>query len=356
MIDSLSIKSYLNMENISLDGIIIKFPASIIIKIIKEHFLRQTLYDEVTGSIIVDNLYLNLNNFNYWNRPLGIKKIKIDLLRDIVTISITAKILLQYYSKLITWETIKIVLENLIKLGFINFNPDRVIYLATVKSFDLTKDIPLSMPAENYLRDLRILGTKHNYRIKNYKSGLDVYSEAQSNKHRMVIYKKYDELCSNSAINRRLLKFINKDYFRDKLRIEASFIRPPIIKKYFKIPDEEDIMLARILNHDENVLLNYFNSMLSELKMKGTVNDIWNEDLAPSELAKKVGMREIIKVCEYNRNNISNFLKTKLKGKKNPSFYMPAFDKELKEMKSEYFYKEGGAKTIEEIRNKLGEN
>jgi hypothetical protein len=343
------------MNKPKLDMVEIISPASNIISISENHFINQQLIDEATGDIISDCSYLNLKNFMYGNKPLGIKSIKIDRIRDVVTFIITAKILLQYYSKLITWETIKLALNNLIELGFINFDPDLVINLSMVSSFDLTKDIPISMPAENYLRDLNILGTKHNYRIKSYKSGVEVYSGAKSNEHRMIIYQKYEELCSNNEINRRLLKFIDKEHFKNTLRIEANFKTPAMIRKYFKIKKEEDIMLKDILNYEENVLANYFNQMWSELTIKETVKDIWDADLAPTELAKKIGMREIIRVCGYNRVTINSFLKTKLKGKKKTSFYMPSFDNELEEMKTECFGKKGSAKAIEELRKKLEE-
>ena len=344
------------MSKPKLDMVEFSFPASDLKDMNENLFVRQMLFDEVTGSVIHDSSYLNLQSMHYGSKPLGIKHIKIDRIRNRVSIIITGKILLGLYAKLINAETIKKALENLIKYGFISFNPDVVIYLSNVHSFDLTKDIPLSMPAEDYLRDLRILGTVHNYRIKNYKSGIDVYSEAQSNKHRMIIYQKYEELCSNNVTNRRLLKYVDKEHFKNTLRIEANFKNEAIIKKYFQIKDDEEIMLPKILNYEENVLSNYFNEMWAELKMKKSLRSVWDEDLSPAELAKKSGMRDIIQVCGYNRENIKCFIKTKLRGKQKTSYYMPDYDNEMAEMKLESFPEETGVKTIEELRNKLKED
>jgi len=156
---------------IQLDEVEIQFSAEYLTDKDDNRFISRTLYDKDTGAVFSDCEYLNLTLWTYGDKPLGIKRIKIDRTHQTVSIIITSKILLELYPKLITKETIKTALQNLNKLGYISFNPDLVIYLSTVSYFDLTRDVFLSGPTEDYLRDLRILGTTHNYRIKNHKSG-----------------------------------------------------------------------------------------------------------------------------------------------------------------------------------------
>jgi len=164
-----------------------------------------------------------------------------------------------------------------------------------------------------------------------------LYSEAPSNGHRLNIYSKYDELCLNNDTNRKLWKYINKEDFQNSLRFEASFDNPEIIRKYFNINQKEDIMLTTILNKAGNILYNYCCNMISNLKIPKKTAELLEQDISPNELAKRLGMREIIHTCGYNRSNIKCFLKSKLKGKKNPSYYMKEYDDELNSMKFEKF-------------------
>ncbi len=338
---------------ITSDETIINFPEVCMTKFIEKYFYRKNLFDETTGELLKDTSILNSSRL--LKKPLGIKNIEYNRTMGEVKLYITSKCLKQDYKKLISIESIDDVLNSVNESGFIEIIPDLVKKTAKVTSLDLTRDVPISKPTSNYLKDLRILGTQGNFRIKNYKSGVEIYSEARSNTQRMVIYSKYEELNSKKVAKTELLKHIDKEDFKDKLRIEANLRNPDMIRKYFKIKKDEDIMLLSILEHKSNVLSNYFNYMWPTLKIEKSFEDIWYATLSPAETAKRIGEKVIIEKCGFNRNNIREYLKSLLLGKKNPSYYMKYYDKILMMMKAEELGEKVDAETIEEIRKKLEE-
>lgn len=338
---------------ITSDEMIINFPEECLIKFYEKYFYRKNLLDETTGEILKDTSILNLGRI--LNKPLGIKLIEYNRTRGEVKLYITSKCLKQDYKKHISFETLDDVLNSVNESGFIEINPSLVKKTAKVTSLDLTRDISTSKPISNYLRDLRILGTQGNFRIKNFKTGLEVYSEARSNNQRMVIYDKYEELSTKKVAKTELLKYVDKNDFKGKLRIEANLRYPVLIRKYFEINSDEDIMLSSIFEHKENVLVNYFNYMWPKLKIDKTFADSWFSTRSPTETAKQIGERYIIEMCRFDRSNIRAYLKSLLLGKKNPSYYMAHYDKILVMMKAEELGRTVDAETIEELRTKLAE-
>jgi hypothetical protein len=339
--------------NITLDEVTIHFPDDGLISLNDDYFVDKDIWVKKTGVVIKE--YSVLNFGRDFKKPLGIKNIIYDKSKRELKFHLTAKALKSGYKKHISIETQNDLLNSVNDSGLIEIDIKRVKETATVSALDLVRDVHICKPPENYLRDLRLLGTIKNFRLKNHHSGIEFYSEAKSNKQRMVIYSKYEQLSTKKIAKTELLKYVNKEDFRDTLRIEANLRHPDLIRKNFNIEKNEDIMLSRVLNYETNVLANYFNSMWPPLKLKKSFEDIWDLKISPSEFAKKLGMRNIIEMCGFNRNNIRAYLKTKLEGKKNPSHYMRDYDKEMLIMKAEILGEKTDAECIEELRKKLQE-
>lgn len=328
------------------DRIKFKFPLKYLKDFRKIYFsLRQEL-DPIRRHLLRERWYLTKDVFK--DKTLGLNEIIIDPTDNYVIVEISGKILLSDYFRLLSESTIIQALNNINKTGIVLLDP-KLLKVATVLSTDITRDLKVSRDLSDYVRDLSIYSALSNYRLKSYKSGIEVYSEARSNKERIILYSKFDELKSGKEVNKELQKYLSVESFKDILRIEANLGTFKLIRKYFNILKPGPIPLQTILKSDANPLLKYFNNMFPIIDAPDIPAIESRETFGKYVLER--GLRSIIQYCQCDLKNCRRFVGSFMTKKGEPSYYMKDIKRVMAKIVSEK--SSTALSTIEEIRKKL---
>jgi hypothetical protein len=332
---------------ITLDSLRIKVDLSAL-KSKNEDYFRDSYVSDKYGEILYHRSVFNKQDNKQIS--LGINSISENEDQGILTFDISSKLLGDRYLELLHKDNIEYVIQRINRTKIIELDPNKVIDEGKVSALDITQDLKTKNDILSIKRDLLIYSGFSNYHSKKYKTGIELYGFAPSNKERLKVYSKYHEFLSNKFTNKELAKHIAAEKLKDIIRVEADMRKPEYIRKYFKINKEDKLLLSRLLSSETPVLKYFFNKILPPKTIDKDIINPLESEIPPSEVEKEIGKRAIIKHCNYDRKILRDFLKSKLKGG-NPIYYMKKYDRILAEMIGEK--SDGNFKTIEEIRTKL---
>lgn len=291
----------------------------------KSRFTNVMKCDPITGTITED--YFELRKDFKSDSFFGISNLRIDNLKNEIIFEISSKILREQYLSLINVSTIGRALENLNSSGIIKIDIPSTIDNSVVLSVDITQDLRLKNEVSSYLRDFRIFASLTNYRAKKYCGGIEFYSHYPSNKTRLKLYCKMDEIISRKSCNQEILKYIPIEKFDKLLRVECSLTQHKAIRKFFNFSESEPLNLNQILNCKEPVLLNCFNDFIPKIDFKIVGEDFWEDSPSYTDLIKTIGEIELLRICGYDLEAVTSIMKSKVSG--NVSYYRKKAKKSL---------------------------
>lgn len=241
LIDSLKLKfpnRYLNNKTDYISKEENLFPVLLDVK--DKKFNKNILTVDSTGEIKGDSkVFTDCGSF-------GLKSIQISPGYTIIEMS--AKILKEDYYDLINYKNFNKVIDAINNSGEITVDSALFKLTAQILKVDVTNNIQMNSTKEvkEVIRDFGTIAAGRKFRVTNYETGLEIISQHKTNRERLIIYPKFDELIKKTKINKELSKYIDLNKFKNVVRIESNFKNFESIRKYFKA---------------DNLGLKYFNKM-----------------------------------------------------------------------------------------------
>lgn len=219
--------------------------------------LCSNIKEELFENIIDGNLSVSNEILNELN---GVNLIQLNYRDNLLIFDITGEFnARKNYLGLINKDNIRNVLEKFNNLGFVNFEVEEVIAQTKVFLCDITQDIFVSSDIEKVLCDLkqRLQVNSDRYYIHKYScSGISIKPIAQSRKETFDIYPKYKQLRLKK--HERYRQCVGYEYFekiKNMLRVELQLKSYSLIRHYFNLEKNKEIMLKDLLMSSENPLI-----------------------------------------------------------------------------------------------------
>lgn len=227
-------------------------------------------------------------------------------LEDVVDIDFTSKILGRNYHKLITIDTIRECLENIINTGMINFDIDKVLKYSRVLSLDVTCDVKSPISTEKALEALKYISINEKWYLRTFNhTGLTIYYEALSKDFHLNIYDKPKEI-------RKKFKFFPRECdvrnFDNIIRFEVQirdfetlqeYLCVPIVDKYFRLID--------VLHSDQEVIINVLNTI--EMDESFTISKS-HARMTAAKIETDQHMERVIIDAGYDINKVMSYIKS----------------------------------------------
>ena len=293
----------------------------------------------ITPAPIKDILVLN-------NLETGLKRIEYDMQKDSLIIEGSAKILHDQYMEGITANTIERVFDQINHTGVIDLNPAKSIETGILLRGDITRNIEVDYPVSEYTGALGLMPVNDKYIIDRYKGATVFRGKQKTFKERMIVYDKATEVKRDKEM-RGYIKNIG-----NIARVETNLAQQKRIRYYF-----DTNILQGILMHP--VKPNY---LLFEKITHRAPNEVlelfdrYKDTKGLAELLKNEGMRNIIRILNFDIELIKQFISKQVKGNIR-SRYLPEWIAVINQM-----YQEAGLKNlntgyytklINELRTKL---
>jgi hypothetical protein len=246
--------------------------------------------------------------------PMGITRFNINENTRLVELEINSSILKKNYRQMISAASFKQVVEEINKLNIMKLDYDIIFENAAILHMDLTYDLKLKATPAEYINTLRVLGTRLSHRLYNHKySGIEVSPLHESNDFRFIAYDKEKELQeTRKRYKKELLKYIQASDFSGILRLEFSFDNHQLIRKFFKIPFRDRILLKTILESEEKAGYEYF-CYLFDTEIPEYLPDILT--LPARESEEILGIITKYDLLGQDKLNLLNHYKMNSKGK-----------------------------------------
>lgn len=195
-------------------------------------------------------------------------KVNINPHSNKVYIEFTGKILSDFYTELISTETIYECIGNLHSEQLFVIEPNDLIDFGKVTGCDITRDIETNYTVEDLYRNLSLKNNK-KYSITSINQPKTSFTISNTvadrrSKESLIIYDKENEI--RKASNKPFLDFACNpeeilDYFKGKVRLELNLHSVNRIRKHFNIPSGKPT-LYEILHYDEDIILKFLNDIL----------------------------------------------------------------------------------------------
>jgi hypothetical protein len=240
---------------VTLDSATLRLPSAIVRK---KHFSGVVDIKEKNGEVIK-----RVEAMNY--DLLGLKRVEIDYLDEIVKIELSAKILHKNYFKLISIDTIEEVFERLNDYEILEFKIPEAIENAKVLKCDFTKNVKVREPVNRYTRDIGIVVERVNKKRwnieehKNYESVVFI-EKKKRNGIRTIFYDKQAEMLKDK--NAKELGIENFDHV---LRFEINAKNFETIRELTQVDEKrgEMIALLSVLNSQARPHLMVFEKLIN---------------------------------------------------------------------------------------------
>lgn len=283
-----------------------------------------------------------------YSNTVGLKSVVIDRLKENVVIEMSAKVLLNDYSRGININTISDAISNINKGNEIRFNSN-FLDSAEILRADITDNIKPLQYSDNFYSSLSTIPIAKKYHIDLYnrKNNLGIVFKGNQKtvRDRMIIYDK----CTDIANDKKFGKFVNThkilNDFKGVARVESNHSQFKQIKKFYDSRNLIDILQSDVkLNYDifsritaraESIELTLFNEF---------------EGKKWKEILKYIGYKGIFEMFDYDFQSIELFVI-----KYNSDNYRRKQNrKELREHYMELQSKNGtDYSIIEDIKNQL---
>jgi hypothetical protein len=367
LIDSLKIKfpnKYLNNKLDYIGNEENLFPVLLSVK--DKKFNKNILTVDSNGEIKGDSkVFTSCGSF-------GLKSIQVSPAYTIIELS--AKILKEDYYDLINYKNFDKVIDAINSSGEITIDAMLFKLTAQILKVDITNNIEMNSPKEvkEVIRDFGTLASGRKFRVTNYEQGLEIISQHQTNRERLIIYPKFQELTNKTKINKELSKYINIDKFKNVVRIESNFKNFNSIRKYFKtettglqyvdkLNNSEEIQPAHELKKNsityyepvhkakpgmklpislENIIgevtninlrkvFNMFNFNYTSKEYR--IQNLIDSGIKLYQIEKTLGRIQLIEFYKQDINSIRKFLQTTVKG--NISKYLKDYELLINDIK-----------------------
>jgi hypothetical protein len=280
------------------------------------------------------------------SNTIGLKSVIIDKIKDNVCIEMSAKILLNDYSRGLNINTISDAISNINKGNEITFN-STFLDTAEILRADVTDNIKPSQYSNKFYSSLSTIPIAKKYHIDLYnrKNNLGIVFKGNQKtvRDRMIIYDK----CTEIANDKNFGKYVNTNKilndFKGIARVESNHSQFKQIKKFYDSRNLIDILQSDVkLNYDifsritaraESIELSLFNEF---------------EGMKWKDILKYIGYKGIIEMFDYDIQSIELFV-----AKFSPNNYR----RDRKELHQHYMQlqqKNGNDYSIiEDIKNQL---
>lgn len=219
--------------------------------------LCSNIKEELFENVVEGNLFVSNEILNELN---GVNLIQLNYQDNLLVFDITGEFnARRNYLGLMNKDNIKNVLEKFKNLGFITFEVEQVIDQTKVFLCDVTQDIFVLSDIGKILCDLKqkLQINSGRYYIHKYpNSGISVNPIAKSKKETFNIYPKYNQLRLKK--HERYRQCIGYEYFekiKNMLRVELQLKSYSLIRYYFNLEKNKEIILKDLLMSSENPLI-----------------------------------------------------------------------------------------------------
>lgn len=281
-----------------------------------------------------------------YSNTVGLKSVVIDRLKENVVIEMSAKVLLNDYSRGLNINTISDAISNINKGNEIRFNSN-FLDSAEILRADITDNIKPLQYSDNFYSSLSSIPIAKKYHIDLYKTknnlGIVFKGNQKTVRDRMIIYDK----CTDIANDKKFGKYVNThkilNDFKGVARVESNHSQFKQLKKFYNSRNLIDILNSDVkLNYDifsritaraDSIELSLFNEFEGKK---------WNDIL------KYIGYKGLIEMFNYDIQSIELFV-----AKFNPNNYRK-YRKELHQHYMQLQSKKGADYSIiEDIKNQL---
>lgn len=206
----------------------------------------------------------------------------VDYLHGQLVIEFTGKILLDKYTSLISKETIRDCLLQIMRMGICHIDIDKILTCSYVTKCDVTKDV-MTTDYEYIVSYIRQNITNYKkWVIKGYRGGISLENVCKTARYRkrLIIYDKAKEL--QKADNANFLCVVTNrkqilSYFEDKVRFELNVNTMAQIRNLLNIADND---LQTVLSATANPILSVLDEAVTYCnpqRRKQTLRDYEHE-------------------------------------------------------------------------------
>ena len=271
---------------------------------VKDFNADSFLVEEQNG--IISALKYKSSNPRLFQLPFNLS-IDLNFISDEVILNIPAKLLGINYPKLISIQTIEECINKLHEINLVEIDYHMLLTSAEILSVDVTKDIITTLTNIDYMSLSRIIRNDNKWKAEQYRNGILFQNRVSTPRHKaaFTIYNKGQEILMSK--NKGFLFWCDDrgkvpDYFKDKTRVELRLRSKYLIKKYFRV---EDNQLQTILMSDFHTF-KYLTKQIfnwSFLKSNPIVNIEWS---GIGEFKNYL----VVKEADFDINKLRFLLKT----------------------------------------------
>lgn len=292
-----------------------------------------------------DNVTSQKSVLRYSN-TVGLKSVVIDRIKENVCIEMSAKVLLNDYSRGLNINTISDAIGNINKGNEIRFN-STFLDSAEILRADVTDNIKPLQYSDSFYSSLSTIPIAKKYHIDLYKTknnlGIVFKGNQKTVRDRMIIYDK----CTDIANDRKFAKYVNThkilNDFKGVARVESNHSQFKQLKKFYDSRNLIDILQSDVkLNYD---IFSRITSRADSIELS-----LFNEFEGKKwkEVIKYIGYKGLIEMFDYDIQSIELFV-----AKFSPNNYR----RDRKELHQHYMQlqRKKGAdySIIEDIKNQL---
>ena len=325
----------------NLDSIKILAPLSSI-----DNYNKQIYIDKLESDS--DSVATSQKTVLRYSNTVGLKSISIDRIKESVVVEMSAKVLLNDYSRGLNIDTIETAISNINNGNEIMFN-STFLDSAELLRLDVTDNIKPIGYTDKFYSSLSTIPIAKKYHVDLYnrKNNLGIVFKGNQKtiRDRMIIYDKCTEIANDKTFG----KFVNThkilNDFKGVARIESNHSQFKQLNKFFGSRNLIDVLSSELkLNHDifsritaraESIELSLFNEF---------------EGMEWNKILKHLGYKGIFEMFDYNYQIIQLFIT-----RYNPNNYRrkhnrDEFHKYYMELQSK---KGNDYSIIEDIKNQL---
>lgn len=263
------------METQKFDTLNIILPKESFIETCKHNYIT-TIKSDVNGEIRKHYNQLEPSYIEKTN-PFGINSIALHFNRQNLSISLSAKILHENYSKGISKETIGEVFYRISEVGF-EIDKDLALNFGKVRRADPFNDIEIDSDVSQLMSEIQYWGRKDNSYIKKHIGSVEFYNNSKD--LRLTCYSKYKELTylqpktplskekeeeyfknkKKARKQKGFLQIIDLDHYINMFRVEGNLKSQSSIKSILN-SKSETVYLKELLYTEVNLLDKIFKNI-----------------------------------------------------------------------------------------------
>lgn len=241
------------------------------------------------------------------SNTVGLKSVTIDRMKDNIVLEMSAKVLLNDYSRGLTVDTVEMAIANINRSGDIKLTPD-FIGQADVLRIDVTDNIRPQLTGSNFYKALASIPVAKKYHVDLFDTktnlGLVFKGNQKSIRDRMIIYDKQTDLINDSKFRKSVNTHKVLNDFKGIARVESNHSQFKQFNKFYGTRN-----LIAILNSNYPLNHNIFDRITSrandtELSLFGQFEGMkWNQ------IEKFIGRKGIIEMFNYDWSAIERFIR-----------------------------------------------